>query len=126
MRVNGYAAECERTFFLAPPTNQIKEAFTHVTEARKRAFALVKAGALCDEVDIAANGYLKQKGYGDYLLHRTGHGIGLGNHEGPWVAEAAGEALAENMVHQRGAGHLYTGRGRSKALRHSAGNQGRL
>lgn len=98
MRVNGYAAECERTFFLAAPTSQVKDAFTDMTEARNRAFALVKAGALCDEVDIAANGYLKQKGYVDYLLHRTGHGIGLGNHEGPWVAEAGGEILSENMV----------------------------
>jgi Xaa-Pro dipeptidase len=31
-------------------------------------------------------------------LHRTGHGIGLGNHEGPWVAEGSDDRLAENMV----------------------------
>lgn len=98
MRVNGYAAECERTFFTAPPTNQVKELFADMTEARNRAFALLKPGVLCDEVDLAANGYLREKGYGKYLLHRTGHGIGLGNHEGPWVAENSGQKLAENMV----------------------------
>jgi Xaa-Pro dipeptidase len=98
MRVNGYAAECERTFFLSPPTSRVKEAFADMTEARNKAFALVKSGVLCDELDIAANGYLRQKGYGEYLLHRTGHGIGQGNHEGPWVAEASGQRLAENMV----------------------------
>jgi Xaa-Pro dipeptidase len=98
MRVNGYAAECERTFFVAPPASRVKDAFADMTEARNKAFALLKPGVLCDEVDIAANGYLKEKGYGQYLLHRTGHGIGLGNHEGPWVAEASGQVLAENMV----------------------------
>src|SRR5262249_687085 len=31
-------------------------------------------------------------------LHRTGHGIGLGNHEAPWLAEGSELRLAENMV----------------------------
>ncbi len=98
MRVNGYAAECERTFFTAAPSSQVKDAFAEMTKARNKAFSLLKPGVLCDEVDLAANGYLRGKGYGQYLLHRTGHGIGLGNHEGPWVAEASGEVLRENMV----------------------------
>ena len=98
LRVNGYSAECERTFFTAPPSIPVKDAFADMTEARNRAFALLKPGVLCDEVDLAANGYLRQKGYGQYLLHRTGHGIGLGGHEGPWVAENSGQVLAENML----------------------------
>ncbi len=32
------------------------------------------------------------------FLHRTGHGIGLGNHEGPYVAEGDKTILQENMV----------------------------
>jgi Xaa-Pro aminopeptidase len=67
-------------------------------EARKRAFALVRPGAPCAEIDTAANGFLRQEGLGDYLLHRTGHGFGLGNHEGPWVAEGSPDILAENML----------------------------
>jgi len=98
MRVNGYAAECERTFFTAPPSQQVKEAFAAVTEARNRAFDLIKPGAGCAEIDTAANGFLKEKGYGDYLLHRTGHGFGLGNQEGPWVAEGSADVLTENMI----------------------------
>ena len=31
-------------------------------------------------------------------MHRTGHGIGLGAQEGPWIAEGSGDRLAENMV----------------------------
>lgn len=98
LRANGYAAECERTFFVTTPTPQMREMFATMLEARKRAFALVRPGAPCAEIDTAANGFLRQEGLGDYLLHRTGHGFGLGNHEGPWVAEGSPDILAENML----------------------------
>jgi Xaa-Pro dipeptidase len=98
MRVNGYGAECERTFFVAPPTPEMKEKFAVMQEARRRAFALIRPGAACAEIDQAANGFLRAEGYGAHLLHRTGHGLGLGNHEGPWVAEGSADILAENML----------------------------
>ncbi len=98
LRVNGYAAEVERTYFHRSPTLEVKKAFEAMLEARRQAFALVKPGVKCADIDVAANGYLKEQGYGDYLLHRTGHGIGLGNHEGPWIAEGNEEILQENMV----------------------------
>jgi Xaa-Pro dipeptidase len=98
LRVNGYAAECERTFFLAPPAPQVQKAFDAMQEARRRAFALVRPGVSCAEIDAVANGFLRQEGYGDQLLHRTGHGFGLGNHEGPWVAEGSKDVLQENML----------------------------
>jgi len=98
LRVNGYSAECERTFFTSPPANKVKEAFATMSEARKRAFAMIKPGARCDQIDAAANGFLKEKGYGEYLLHRTGHGFGLSVHEGPWVAEGSQDVLRENML----------------------------
>jgi Xaa-Pro dipeptidase len=41
---------------------------------------------------------LRAEGYGEHLLHRTGHGFGLSNHEGPWVADGSPEVLAENML----------------------------
>ena len=98
MRVNGYGAECERTFFVTPPSSKMIEMFKVMLEARRRAFALVRTGAVCTEIDLAANGFLREEGYGDYLLHRTGHGFGLGNHEGPWVADGSPDVLAENML----------------------------
>jgi Xaa-Pro dipeptidase len=98
MRVNGYGAECERTFFVTPPTAEMKDKFHLVQEARRRAFALIRPGVPCAEIDRAANGFLRAEGHGEYLLHRTGHGFGLGNHEGPWVAEGSADTLAENMV----------------------------
>jgi len=98
LRVNGYAAECERTYFLAPPVPEVHKAFAAMLEARRRAFALVRPGVGCAAVDAAANEFLRKEGYGDYLLHRTGHGFGLGNHERPWVADGGEDVLQENML----------------------------
>ncbi len=67
-------------------------------EARNRAFAMIRPGVKASDVDKAAMDYLKEEGYGEFLLHRTGHGIGQGNHEGPWVAEGSEHILEENMV----------------------------
>jgi Xaa-Pro dipeptidase len=98
MRVNGYGAECERTYFLAPPTARMRDLFATMREARRRAFSLVKPGVPCAEIDEAANGFLRGEGLGPYLLHRTGHGFGLGNHEGPWLAAGSDDVLAANML----------------------------
>lgn len=98
IRANGYAAECERTFFTAHPTQDQVDAFEAMREARRRAYNLARPGVACAELDQAANQYLIDKGYGPYLLHRTGHGFGLGSHEGPWVAEGSQDILRENML----------------------------
>lgn len=98
LRVNGYAAECERTYFLAPPSQEARKAFAAMMEARRRAFALVRPGASCADIDRTTREFLQQEGYGSNLLHRTGHGFGLGNHEAPWVAEGSTDVLRENML----------------------------
>jgi Xaa-Pro dipeptidase len=98
IRVHGYCAECERTAFVVPPSAELRQAFAAMTEARRRALAAVRPGASCAEIDLAANGFLRQEGYGDHLLHRTGHGFGLSTHEGPWVAEGSDEVLGAGML----------------------------
>jgi len=98
IRVNGYAAEVERTYFHQTPSENERELFQHMENARKAAFELVKPGVNCSEIDAAANNYFREKGLTEYLLHRTGHGIGLGNHEGPYVAEGSADVLEANMV----------------------------
>ncbi|MFC2173524.1 M24 family metallopeptidase [Acidobacteriota bacterium] len=99
-RVNGYAAECERTFFTARPSNDSKTAFSVMLEARRMALGLIQPGLPCCELDATVNEHLQREGFTREAqrLHRTGHGIGLGNHEGPWIAEGSKEILAANMV----------------------------
>jgi Xaa-Pro dipeptidase len=45
-------------------------------------------------VDAAARAVIEQAGYGAYFTHRTGHGIGLEAHEGPYI-RAGNELILE-------------------------------
>ncbi|MCY1016263.1 M24 family metallopeptidase [Pyxidicoccus sp. MSG2] len=99
-RVNGYAAECERTFFTTRPTAEQGRLFALMLEARRIAFEKVRPGVLAADVDAAVNDFLTREGFGDPArrLHRTGHGFGLGNHEPPWVAVGSEHRLERNML----------------------------
>lgn len=99
-RVNGYAAESERTYFTAPVSNEVRTAFAAMSEARRLAFDMIKPGLACSELDATVNAFLSKEGFRDedQRLHRTGHGIGLGTHEAPWIAEGSEDRLSENMV----------------------------
>ena len=98
LRANGYAAECERTVFVCPPTKEEAELFHHMLASREAAFAVLRPGARAEEADIAARGYFEKYGLEKYMLHRAGHGIGMGNHEGPWLSEGSVHVLEENMI----------------------------
>lgn len=99
-RVNGYAAECERTFFTTPPTAEQRRLFGVMLEARRVAFDLVRPGVMAADIDSAVTEFLTREGFGDpnQRLHRTGHGFGLGNHEPPWVAVGSEHRLERNML----------------------------
>lgn len=99
-RVNGYAAESERTFFTQTPSSRERDIFLTLERARKIAFDLVRPGVACAEIDATVNRFLGEAGYGELhtRLHRCGHGFGLGNHEPPWIAEGSTQVLAQNMV----------------------------
>lgn len=97
-RINGYSSECERTFFMGNPTSEEQEHFHHMMTARSKALEKVKAGIRCADIDAEAKNYLINKGYGAHLLHRTGHGVGVKNHEAPFIAQGSDEVLQENMI----------------------------
>ncbi|BHH82386.1 M24 family metallopeptidase [Desulforhopalus sp. 52FAK] len=98
LRVNGYAAENERTYFLSPPEQEIQRAFSCMLKARRMALGMVRPGVAAAEIDSVVRSFLTKEGYGENILHRAGHGIGISNHEGPWLAEGSDDVLAENMV----------------------------
>lgn len=98
LRVNGYAAECERTVFACPPAKDEAELFAHMLAAREAAFAVLRPGMRAEDVDAASRDYFAKHGLEQYMLHRTGHGIGMGNHEGPWLSDGSEHVLEENMI----------------------------
>ncbi len=116
LRINGYSAETERTFFVAPPSKQDVAVFNTMVEAGRIGFSLIRPGVSCHELDHKVMEFLRAEGFGDNLLHRTGHGIGMGGHEGPWVAEGSDDILEENMIISIEPGIYWRGQG---GYRHS-------
>ncbi|MBK8060747.1 MAG: aminopeptidase P family protein [Gemmatimonadetes bacterium] len=73
-------------------------------------------GAILAEIDRAVRAVIARHGYGDCILHRTGHGFGITGHEGPYVALGDERALREGMLISIEPGIYVAGRG---GFRHS-------
>lgn len=78
---DGYASDMTRTVFLGEVSERQKEIYNIVLEANLRGIAAAKPGNRMCDVDLAARNYIEEKGYGKYFTHRTGHSIGLEDHE---------------------------------------------
>ena len=57
-----------------------------------------KPGVMAKEVDAAARNVITEAGYGDYFVHRTGHGLGIDIHEPPYITATSEVELDEGMV----------------------------
>jgi Xaa-Pro aminopeptidase len=57
----------------------------------------VRPGVTAESVDAAARDVIAESGYGDYFIHRTGHGIGLETHEDPYIVSGNGTSLEPGM-----------------------------
>jgi len=96
--VGGYYAESERSFVVGPPSDQAKKLFDAMLAAHDTAAANLKEGMIAEEVDKLSLDQIRKAGYGQFLKHRTGHGIGLEGHEAPWIAEGDKTVLAVGMT----------------------------
>jgi Xaa-Pro dipeptidase len=97
-RVDGYGAEVERTFFLGSVPEKAKKPFETMLKARDLAYNSLQPGVMMSEIDRKVKDFLKERGYGEYILHRTGHGFGITGHEAPYLAEGYNRPLEPNMV----------------------------
>jgi Xaa-Pro dipeptidase len=98
IQADGYSAELERTFFIKSVPTAARDPFDAMMEARALAYRLVKPGVPAASVDEDVLNVIKRRGFGQYILHRTGHGIGITGHEPPWVALGSETVLKKNMV----------------------------
>lgn len=78
---DNYASDMTRTVFIGEVSERQKEIYDIVVEANRRGIAAAKPGNRMCDVDLAARNYIEEKGYGKYFTHRTGHSIGLEDHE---------------------------------------------
>lgn len=76
-----YASDTTRTVFIGQVSERQKEIYNIVLVANKRGIAAARPGAKMSDVDRACRDYITEKGYGQYFTHRTGHSIGIEDHE---------------------------------------------
>jgi Xaa-Pro dipeptidase len=101
-QVEGYNADITRTYVFGEPGDEHRRIWDIEHEAQAAAFAAVRPGLACEAIDAAARQVLQRHGLGpDYALpglpHRTGHGIGLSIHEGPYLVRGDRTPLAPGM-----------------------------
>jgi D-alanyl-D-alanine dipeptidase len=94
---NGYGSDTTRCVHVGEPTDEEREVYEIVRRAQQAGFEAVRPGIACQEVDRATRKVITDAGYGDYFIHRTGHGIGLTTHEPPYMIEGETRKLEPGM-----------------------------
>ena len=96
--IEGYKSDITRTVHVGEPGEEFRRVYAIVEEARQAAFAAVHPGAPCESLDAAARRVITEAGYGDYFIHRVGHGLGLDVHEEPYLVGGNTTPLRAGMV----------------------------
>jgi Xaa-Pro aminopeptidase len=94
---DGYGSDTTRCVHVGEPTDEEREVFEIVRQAQQAGFEAVRPGIACQEVDRATRKVITDAGYGEYFIHRTGHGIGLTTHEPPYMIEGETHELEPGM-----------------------------
>lgn len=81
----GYCSDITRCVTTGDVDPEIHTAYAVLKEAQAAAVAAAQVGATCESVDAAARDVISAAGYGEYFVHRTGHGIGMEAHEDPYI-----------------------------------------
>jgi Xaa-Pro aminopeptidase len=96
---DGYCSDSTRTYVAGGPVDPDFAAYYAVLAAAQDAsVAAVRPGVRAEAVDAAAREPIAAAGYGEFFVHRTGHGIGLDEHEEPWIVAGNGLPLAAGMA----------------------------
>lgn len=96
--VNGYHSDITRTFIVGEGSQRQKEIYAAVKKANEEAIAAVVVGKPLKNIDIAARKQIEAASYGEYFIHRTGHGLGLEVHEAPSIHSENDALLKEGML----------------------------
>ncbi len=101
-RIDGYSSDITRTYVFGEATPDVRRVWEAEKRAQAVAFETARPGVPCEAVDAAARRSLEADGFGPgYSLpglpHRTGHGIGLDIHEGPYLVKGDATPLATGM-----------------------------
>jgi Xaa-Pro aminopeptidase len=98
--MNGYCSDITRCVVTGAISSDVAAAWSVLQTAQEIGVRAGVVGVACEEVDRATRAVIAEAGYGEYFVHRTGHGIGMEEHEDPYMVEGSRVPLA--------AGHAYS------------------
>jgi Xaa-Pro aminopeptidase len=89
--MRGYCSDITRMFHVGEPSSEVRDVYAVLVEAQEQGVRSATVGTPCEAVDAAARRVIADAGFGDYFVHRVGHGIGQDAHEDPYMV--SGNAL---------------------------------
>jgi Xaa-Pro aminopeptidase len=98
--MDGYCSDITRTVWTGDPPAEFRDLYDLLQAAQAAAVASAVVGTPCEDVDGVARRIITDGGWGPQFIHRTGHGIGLDEHEDPYIVSGNGEPLT--------AGHAFS------------------
>ncbi len=97
-RIGGYPSDMTRVGYFGSKPDGFDEIHGILDRAVDAAITASVPGAKAKDVDKAARDVIAAAGYGDFFLHRTGHGLGIDVHEAPYITGTSETVLDEGMV----------------------------
>ncbi|MBU0703884.1 MAG: M24 family metallopeptidase, partial [Chloroflexi bacterium] len=104
-------ADITRTFAIGALESEMARVYEVVRAANAAGRAAVRPGIAAEEMDRAARAVIEEAGYGEYFIHRTGHGLGLEVHEPPYIVAGNERILQPGMTFTVEPGVYLPGRG---------------
>jgi Xaa-Pro aminopeptidase len=96
--VDGYCADCTRTFATGSLPGELQSAYTTCLEGQLGGLEAVRAGVTGVDADAAAREKIEAAGLGEKFGHGLGHGVGLDVHEAPRLSRESTDTLAAGNV----------------------------
>jgi Xaa-Pro aminopeptidase len=93
----GYCSDITRTVVTGTPDPEFARLYSVLEKAQADAVDSAVIGTACEAVDAAGRDPITEAGYGDAFIHRIGHGIGIEEHEDPYLV--AGNATSLRAGH---------------------------
>ena len=81
----GYCSDITRCVVTGAPTSEMSAVYEVLFEAQRAGVMSGGPGVPAENVDAAARRIITDAGYGEWFMHRTGHGIGVEEHEDPYI-----------------------------------------
>lgn len=96
---DGYCSDCTRTYTVAgSPDDEVLAYYDVLLEAQHTQCDFARPGVTAEAVDRVGRSVIREGGYGEHFIHRTGHGIGLDTHEEPYIVEGNALVLEPGMA----------------------------